>query len=285
MKSRRNSLRRALDDLYEQYNRRRYVHPDPLEFLYEYDDPRDREIVALLAASLAYGRVAMILRNVRNLLGRMGPSPRGFLERVRPEDLPEVFAGFKHRWTTHLDVAELLAGARAVLERHDSLGEAFAGEVHQDDETVLPALQRFTSYLAAGAAALRLDRGPTRRPNSLLPAVCGGGARKRLHLMLRWLVRRDEVDPGGWDGINPRQLVVPLDTHMHRLGTQLGLLDRRQPDGRAALALTEAFRQIAPADPVRYDFALTRLGIRSDCDPADFLSRCQCQRAATVRER
>jgi uncharacterized protein (TIGR02757 family) len=88
-----------------------------------------------------------------------------------------------------------------------------------------------------------------------------GSACKRLHLYLRWMIRSDEVDPGVWQGLSPARLVVPMDVHMHRIGTQMGFVTRKQPDLKAALEATEYFRSIRPDDPVRYDFCLTRMGI------------------------
>jgi uncharacterized protein (TIGR02757 family) len=259
-------LRYALDELYDQYNQREFVHPDPLELLYEYETARDREIVALLAGSMAFGRVSQILASLRALLGRMGPSPADFLERTPPADLPEIFVGFKHRWTTGLEVARVLSGVRRIIENCGSLGRCFAAGLQKDDITTLPALGRFVDQL-------RTTR-PEQR-NSLLPDVSGTGACKRLHLMLRWLVRRDAVDPGGWVDVNPRLLIIPLDTHMHRVGTALGLCRRKQADRRSALEITAAFAAIQPADPVRYDFALTRLGIRAELDLPAFLAQCR----------
>lgn len=256
-------LARALDELYDTYNRRQFVHPDPLEFLYLYEDPADREIVALLASGLAYGRVAQILRSVRALLDRIGPSPAAFLGRTPARSLDEIFAGFKHRWTTGREVADLLAGAARVVDRHGSLGRCLSQHLRPEHETILPALAGFVDEIRISPR------------NSLLPCVTAAGACKRLHLMLRWLVRRDAVDPGGWDEIPPRLLIIPLDTHMHQVGVALGLCRPGQATARAALALTAAFREIQPSDPVRYDFALTRLGIRSELDLPAFLATCR----------
>jgi uncharacterized protein (TIGR02757 family) len=264
----------VLDELYERYNRRQFVHPDPLEFLYAYGDSHDREIVALIAAGLAYGRVAQILRSIQNLLGRMGPSPYRFLQRTAPGNLPELFADFKHRWTTGREVADLLAGVRTAIERHGSLGQCFLAGLRGEHDSILPALGRFVEEVRLA------DHG---KRNSLLPDVSAGGACKRLHLMLRWLARRDAVDPGGWDEIPAKWLIVPLDTHMHRVGMALGLCERRQADRTAALAMTDAFRAIQPEDPVRYDFALTRLGIRPELDLAGFLARCRKLQVRWIR--
>ena len=81
-----------LERLYAKYNHRSFVPPDPLQFVYRYPDPRDAEIVAFLAAALAYGRVAQIHRSLGNLFGRMGRGRRnehreddGHDRRVRDE--------------------------------------------------------------------------------------------------------------------------------------------------------------------------------------------------------
>jgi len=94
---------------------------------------------------------------------------------------------------------------------------------------------------------------------------------KRLHLFLRWMVRRDEVDPGGWESVTPARLIVPLDTHMHRIALRLGLTSRKQANLRTAGEITAAFRALERDDPVRYDFCLTRLGIRNDMSIEEFL--------------
>jgi len=259
------AMRNELEALYARYNHRRFVQPDPLQFLYAYEDSRDGEIAGLVAASLAYGRVRQILRSVSMVLERMGAKPRRFVRAAAQRSLRRAFAGFKHRWTSGEDLASLLAGLKVVLERYGSLRACFVAGFASEDETVLPALRKLVSQLHAGS---------DRRRNSLLPSVCSGGACKRLHLYLRWMVRRDKVDPGGWDGVPAGKLIVPVDTHMHRIALAMGWTRRRRADLRAALEITRAFRAIAPADPVRYDFALTRLGIRQDTDMAAFLGRC-----------
>ena len=253
----------VLEELYVTYNRRELVHPDPLEFLYSYDDVRDREIVALVASYLAYGRVAQILGSVRRVLERM-PGPAEFVRGASPETLRTTLAGFKHRFTTGETLAALLSGARSAIERHGSLGACFGAGLSDGDETVLPALIAFVGELNSGADA---DNRPP------LPCPSDGSACKRLNLFLRWMVRRDDVDPGGWDHVPPSKLIVPLDTHMLRIGCALRLTQRKQADIRTAREVTAAFRAFAPADPVRYDFALTRLGIRHDADLDAFLRR------------
>lgn len=251
-----------LDELYAAYNRRRWVHPDPIEFLYRYRDGRDREIAALVASSLAYGRVAQILKSVGVVLDVMGPSPLRFLEAATPSSLKEGFQGFKHRFTTGCELAALLEGAKRVVTRYGSLQACFLAGLDEDHEDVLPAL----SHLAEALASCSDET-----CNSLLPLPRRGSACKRLNLFLRWLVREDRVDPGGWRRVPPSKLIVPLDTHMHRVAILLGMTKRKNGGLRTAVEITRAFRKIAPDDPVRYDFALTRLGIRKDLDMGEAL--------------
>jgi uncharacterized protein (TIGR02757 family) len=256
-----SGIRQELETLYERYNRRSCVHPDPLEFLYRYEDVRDRAVAGLVASGLAYGRVMQILRSVESALDRLGPSPARYAAEVSARDAARAFAGFRHRFTTGAELAALVAGAGEVLRRHGSLERCFA--THSDGgATVLPALSGFVAELTSAAG----------RPlKHLLPDPRRGSACKRLNLFLRWMVRRDAVDPGGWDAVSPATLLVPLDTHMFRVGRALGLTGRRQRDLRAVTQVTAGFRAIAPGDPVRYDFALTRLGLRSDADLDGFL--------------
>jgi uncharacterized protein (TIGR02757 family) len=254
-------LEDTLEALYSRLNRREYVHPDPLEFLYKYDDPRDREVVGLVASSLAYGRVAQILASVERVLDRLGPRPARLIADASADELRASLAGFRHRFTTGDEVAAMLFGAGRLAREHGSLGGAFVSFMSPDDETVLPALGRFTCELSS-----RGDLGACH----LVPDPARGSACKRLLLYLRWMVRRDAVDPGGWEGVPAAKLIVPLDTHMFRLCRAMGFITRRQANARAALEATAAFRAIMPDDPVRYDFALTRLGINPEVKISDF---------------
>ena len=254
--------RKRLDELYKLYNRSEFIHPDPLEFLYAYTDRRDRELVGLIASSLAYGRVAQILKSISAILERMDPSPFLFLQKSSKKMLFSRFTDFKHRFTTGEELAVMLWGAKRILKRYGSLYACFTSGLRESDDNVLPALSTFVKAFNIMASGGR---------SSLLPSPKKGSACKRLNLFLRWMVRRDEVDPGGWSRVPAAKLIVPLDTHMHRICLLLDLTRRKQANMRTALEITHAFSRIAPEDPVRYDFALTRLGIRKDADLEVFL--------------
>lgn len=255
----------AFEELYAAYNRRCFVHPDPLEFLYGYGDLRDREIVALVASSLAYGKVEQILKSVSKVLLKMGTSPFDFVRTSSFHRLRSAFEPFKHRFTPGRDISSLLWSARNLIRQHGSLQACFLAAYQDTDETVLPALSTFVGLLHGEQPCCW---------GGFLPSPDKGSACKRLNLFLRWMVRQDAVDPGGWCAIPPSKLVVPLDTHMHRISLMLGLTKRKQADLRTALEVTQAFKRLSPEDPVRYDFALTRFGIRPDMDETGLFGLC-----------
>ncbi len=242
-----------LEKVFERFHRPEFISPDPLEFLPRYDEPLDREIVGLIASALAYGRVRQILKSVAKVLAEMGPSPRAFLEETGQVHIREIFHGFKHRFTTGEELAELLIGMRQVIREYGSLRECFTAGMSPQDGTTIPALHAFTRAI--------LPRASCGCNSSLIPDPGRKSACKRLHLFLRWMVRSDEIDPGVWTGISPDSLIVPLDTHMFRIAGALGMTSRSQADEKAAREITAGFRDINPRDPVRYDFSLTRLGI------------------------
>jgi uncharacterized protein (TIGR02757 family) len=91
-------------------------------------------------------------------------------------------------------------------------------------------------------------------------SVAKASAMKRWMMYLRWMVRRNELDMGLWGGVRANDLIMPLDTHTFNVSRTLGLLQRKQCDMRAALELTETLKQFDPHDPLKYDFALYRIG-------------------------
>ncbi len=248
----RKEIKYKLEKLYSKYNHRSFVHPDPLEFLYSYNEIKDREIAGIIASSLAYGRVGQILKSTGHILKKMGPSPYEFLMVSDLDRLKQRFAGFKHRFTVGDEVACLLYAARSMIKDFGSLNNAFLAGYDEKDSNTIPAVLDFCENISI------LSNDSCR---SLIPSHLGGSAFKRLNLFLRWMVRNDGVDPGGWTGISPSKLLIPLDVHMHRISRSLGLTSRKQADIKTVIEVTGSFKNIEKNDPIRYDFALTRIGI------------------------
>lgn len=257
-------IKDTLERLYEKYNHSELIKPDPLQFVYRYSKPADMEIAAFLATSLAYGRVEQIEKSLNDLFGRMGESPYEF---VRDFDVSERerLSSFKHRFTTGEDICDLLELLREVLGQFGSIEQYFAQGYNPEDANILGALSKFCDSLCANYAK---EHGGhiSRGLRYLLVSPEGGSACKRLNLFLRWVVRDDEVDTGLWKSIDKVRLIVPVDVHMGRLCRFLGLYNRKTVSLSAAVEITKSFAEIEPDDPVKYDFALSRIGIVEDCN-------------------
>ncbi len=257
-------IKDVLERLYYKYNRPDFIKSDPLQFVYQYSSRADMEIAALLAAMLAYGRVQQIQKSLTNLLGRMGHSPFEFVRNFDEHKRGEL-GSFKHRFTTGDHLSDLLELLKKVLNPYGSLQDFFAQCYNPGDKNVIPALSKFCDSLLDMYA--KTYNGSTPRGLSyLLPRPAAGSACKRLNLFLRWMVREDDVDTGLWSSIDKAKLIVPIDVHMGRLCRILGLYDQKTVSLASALKITQTFAEIEPADPVKYDFALSRIGIIENCD-------------------
>jgi uncharacterized protein (TIGR02757 family) len=260
---------------------------DPVELPRRCTSPDDQEVAGLLAACLAYGRADLFKPILTRLLDQLGPSPAAAVDGIAaalaaradgPAAASEVaallarFAWFRYRFNRPADLAALLAATGHLRREYGSLGARFAAlfaGAGGGPAALRPALAVFAAELrqAPPVAALLHGRGP-RGLRHLLPDAAGAGAAKRWNLFLRWMVRGpDAVDLGAWRGLPPAALLVPLDTHVHRVARRLGLTRRADAGWRTAEEITAGLRLVDAADPVRFDFALCHLGMSGACPP------------------
>ena len=238
------------------------ISPDPLELVLRFDEPLDQEVAGLIAAAFAYGRAETIVANMGVVLARMTPSPYRYLQTFDRREAAKRFAGFAHRFHKTPDLVAFLGRLAHVIQEHGSLGALFKKCYDERDSDIAPTLARFV-------AAVR-----TKGLEYLLTSPDDGSACKRMNLYLRWMVRRTAPDLGLWTFVNPAKLVMPVDTHIHRIATFLGLNQRKSADWKAARALTDRLAAFDAADPVRYDFALCRLGILDLCSRKQRKENC-----------
>lgn len=271
------TVKRHLDRLYRTFDIR-FLSSDPLLFVHRFKRKEDREIVGLIASSLAYGRVAGIKKSVENVLRVMGDAPYLFTMKFKPRRQARLFSGFVHRFNTGEDIVCLLSFMRQMIEEKGSIGGFFTEGYSPEDKNVKNALISFSER------ALRLDAYGIYGTDSLpkeagvrffFPTPANGSPCKRLNLYLRWMVRRDKLDMGLWKGIGPSRLVIPIDTHIARISKNIGLTGRSTPDWKMAEEITEALKEFDPEDPVKYDFALCRLGILDKCPRKADMRKCE----------
>jgi uncharacterized protein (TIGR02757 family) len=282
LRNSKSQIRNVLEKLYDKYNHREFIKPDPLQFVYCYSNRQDREIVAFLSAALAYGRVQQIEKSLTDLLGRMGESPSKFVRHF-DEHSRKKLSNFKHRFTTGDDISDLLELFSGVLRENGSIENCFLLGYSKSDENIISALSKFCDRLLEAYAEAH-GRQATRGLRYLLAGPANSGVCKRLNLFLRWMVRSDDVDTGLWKHTDKSKLIVPVDVHMSRLCRILGLYDRKTVSLATAVEITNSFAEIEPADPIKYDFALSRVGIIEGCN-GKFELRCEgCELAEFCRD-
>lgn len=264
------ALRALLEEAYARYDAS-WMDPDPVQFVWKYESTEDREVAGLIASSLAYGNVRQIKKSVARVLDLLGPRPARALESLRGPETVRALGTFKHRFNDATDVACLLVFAREMRRLGGSI-EGFLSPPLSGEADLRGILVSFVER------TLNLSRdglyGPGALPESagvrfFFPSPLAGSACKRLCLYLRWMSRSDSVDPGGWSRVPPRALLIPLDAHIINIGREAGLTERVSPGWKMAEDITAALSRCDPEDPVKYDFALHRMGLfkrRADID-------------------
>lgn len=239
---------------------------DPVHLVHRYRTNADREVVGFCAAALAFGRVESILSTLELLLAVTGPSPFEFIKSFEPNRYRQDLYLIKHRWIRGIDIVALLWIIRRMVEMSGSIERFFAEGYVDEASDIGNALESFSQR------ALQIDLSivygketPTTGVQYFFPKPSSGSGCKRLNLFLRWMVRKDEIDLGVWSLISKSKLIIPLDTHIVRVGQCLNLTKYRSPSWRMAVDLTASLRVFAPNDPVKYDFSLCRLGMTSSC--------------------
>jgi uncharacterized protein (TIGR02757 family) len=171
---------------------------------------------------------------------------------------------FRHRFNTGQDISDLLDLLKMVLKEAGSVEGYFLRGYHEGDENVIPALSSFCESLL-GAHARTNGGHVSRGLKYLISNPARGSAAKRLNLFMRWMVRDDNIDAGLWKSVDKAKLVIPMDVHMSRISRILNLHSKKNISGKTAVEVTKGFAEIEPADPVKYDFALCRVGMISGC--------------------
>lgn len=271
-----DAIREHLDALLADFDPVATRSRDPVGFVHRYARHQDQEIVGLVAATLAFGNVIAARRSIELVLEKLGPEPAAFVAEAREQALLRQLDGFVHRIYRGQHIARMLHGAGALLREYGTLGAAFASFHRETGD--------FRESLACFADVIRGDA-PDRSTRHLVSNPRAGSACKRLLLYARWMVRPDDgVDLGLWT-MPPSELVVPVDTHIHRISRNLGLTSRRTASWITAEEITARLRELDPEDPVKYDFALCHLGVSRQCPSRpehDKCARCVLQEVCSV---
>jgi uncharacterized protein (TIGR02757 family) len=259
-------LRDPLDRLYQSFDHRESA-TDPVHIVRRFSAADDREIVGFCAAALAFGRVASVLQSIETLLAAMGPQPAEFVRGFVAHRDRAAIDPIVHRWIRGADLVALMLVLQRMLREYGSIEGFFLAGDDPAAEDVGTALESFSRRaLDTDLRQAYGARVPARAGvRYFFPRPSAGSACKRLNLFLRWMVRTDEIDLGVWRRVDRSRLIVPLDTHVIRLGRCLRLTGRVSPGWPMAAEITAALRTVDPADPVRFDFSLCHVGMMNAC--------------------
>ncbi len=256
----RKKLRDFLNKKVEEYNKPQFIKDDPICIPHLFTKKQDIEIAGFFASIFAWGNRTIIINKSRELMKLMDGAPHDFILHHTEADLKKLLH-FKHRTFNTTDLLYFVEFLSHHYRQHESLESAFL--VYADKITPQKGggmaeamLISFHHYFFS------LEFVPPRTRKHIATPEKNSNC-KRLNMFLRWMVRRDNngVDFGIWKNIDPSVLICPVDLHVARVAKRFNLLQQKQINWTAAVELTRYLKELDPADPVKYDFALFGLGV------------------------
>lgn len=252
MKLKKAELKDFLDRKVELYNNPTFIESDPIQIPHQFSRKEDIEIAGFLTATIAWGNRKSIITNATKMMHLMDQSPFEFVIEHQDHDL-ERFDGFVHRTFNSDDLKQFVKSLRYIYTEHHGLETLFAK--YAETNSLQQSIHHFKTHF--------FEIPHLERTQKHVSDPLKNSAAKRMNMYLRWMVRNDNagVDFGIWKSLSPAQLSCPLDVHSGNVARKLGVLQRKQNDGRALAELDKALRRLDSEDPVKYDFALFGLGV------------------------
>jgi uncharacterized protein (TIGR02757 family) len=248
----KNELKEFLDEKVVLYNHPNFIESDPIQIPHRYQLKEDIEISGFLSATISWGNRKMIIKNGLKLMDLLGNSPYDFIMNHSDNQL-ETVNNFVHRTFNGIDCVTFIKGLKNIYENHSGLEAVFAK--NQQNDSLQLSISEFKKTF--------FEIEHLNRTQKHISDPLNNSAAKRINMYLRWMVRKDKVsvDLGIWKSIPPSKLSCPLDVHSGNVARKLGLLHRKQNDGKALYELDTQLRILDSKDPVKYDFALFGLGV------------------------
>lgn len=247
----KSELKDFLDEKVIQYNNLDFIESDPIQIPHSFSLKEDIEISGFLSATISWGNRKMIIKNSKKLMDIMGNSPYDFVMSHSEENL-ESLGNFVHRTFNSLDAKTFIKALQHIYKNHDGLEAVFSK--NQDEHSIQKSIHEFKKVF--------FEIEHLQRTQKHVSDPLNNSAAKRINMYLRWMIRNDnKVDFGIWKSIPTSILSCPLDVHSGNVARKLGLLKRKQNDGKALAELDLALRKLDKNDPVKYDFALFGLGV------------------------
>ncbi|MCH9659969.1 MAG: TIGR02757 family protein [Bacteroidetes bacterium] len=247
-----NELKEFLDEKVVYYNNPKFIESDPIQIPHLFKKKEDIEIIGFLVATISWGNRKSIITNGKKLANLLDHAPHDFILNHTTSDL-SALSHFVHRTFNGDDLAYFIKALRHIYIEKNGLEAIFVK--HAENNTLQPAIHQFKKEF--------FSLPHLQRTQKHVSDPLKNSAAKRINMFLRWMVRSNDsdVDFGIWKRLSPSQLSCPLDVHSGNVARKLGLLKRKQNDGKALAELDTSLRKLDSRDPVKYDFALFGLGV------------------------
>lgn len=243
-------MKKELETLYNKY-KHQYSSEDPIWSLHNFKDNKDIEVMGLIASCYAYGQIGVMNKFLNEFLNRIEKKPFDFTINFNLRRDGKIFNGMNYRFNNEFDLLNLIENIKINILKYGSLKNLFLQNYSDNDKNILKALRYFSDSLRKKYV------NKLKNYDYLMPDVSKNSTCKRLNLFLRWMVRKDEIDPGIWSReVDKSKLIMPVDIHVYRQARKLELVKRTSCDMKFAIELTEKLKEYDPSDPVKYDFAL-----------------------------
>ena len=253
-----------------------YDYPDPLQIARQHKDP----VIALICALFAYGNAKCIVKFLASL-------DFSLLDMSDEKIMREIISANKiYRFENAQDVANIFITAKRLrdidLQEMIICGANFSANLSQQNlNSDQKSSEKLSNLNAIPNSNLTPNFDIIHGVNTLMREIYALNsyrsfgyefffgkvferepisAYKRYNMWLRWMVRKSDIDLGLFDKISLSALILPLDTHTHKVSLKIGLCSRKSYDYKAAFEITQNLRQFDPQDPIKYDFAIYRLG-------------------------
>jgi uncharacterized protein (TIGR02757 family) len=252
LKLKKAELKTFLDEKVLLYNNPKFIESDPIQIPHQFTKKEDIEIAGFLTATIAWGNRKSIVNNASRMMELLDHSPFEFITQHQEADL-DGFEGFVHRTFNSDDLKQFIKSLKHIYNNHKGLEGVFLN--YAEANSLQHSIHHFKSVF--------FEIPHLERTKKHVSDPLKNSAAKRINMYLRWMVRNDNagVDFGIWNKLSASQLSCPLDVHSGNVARKLGLLKRKQNDGKALAELDKALRRLDPKDPVKYDFALFGLGV------------------------
>ncbi|WP_282081544.1 TIGR02757 family protein [Aquimarina algiphila] len=248
----KTELKEFLDEKATFYEQPKFIETDPVQIPHLFTEKKDIEISGFLTATISWGNRKSILNNAHRLMNLLGNSPHDFIMSHTENDLQSL-EGFVHRTFNHIDLSYFITALHYLYTKFDDMESFF--KQFASENTLQNAIHEFKKEFFSLPHQSRTEKHIS-DPHK-------NSAAKRINMFLRWMIRdaKAGVDLGVWNKLSSSQLSCPLDVHSGNVARKLGLLKRKQNDGKALLQLDTKLRTLDPMDPVKYDYALFGLGV------------------------